>query len=208
MKKYRISEKNILIYRIVITGLSLFTFITGAIISTIGDLSILPWFNSFITYTRQTNLMVIIWFILAIILRNKPKYLKKITGALKGAFTLYMTILFTIFAVLLQFFYPLPTGWAAFSNLVIHYIIPIAFIIDWLLTEQNIKYKWSYLLVWIIYPIGYMIYAVIYSAITGSYIYYFFDINGSWVMYFSILFIYGLILACILIAINRRRTKD
>lgn len=207
MKNYNVSEKNILIYRICITGLSYFTLISGAIMSAVVDLSILPWLASFRFYTMQTNLIVTIWFTLAILWRNKPNYLEKLNGALKGALTLYTTILFVIFAVLLQFFYPLPTGWTAFRNLVVHYIIPISFIIDWLFTEQKIKYKWNYIPYWIIYPLCYMIFAVIYSAITGSYIYYFFDINGSWVLFFSILTVFGIFLAGLYIAINRRRVE-
>ncbi len=212
MKNFNVSEKNILIYRIIFTILSWFTMVASAIIYTIENGSILPWFNVFKSFTYQTNLMVTIWFTLAILWHKKPQLLKKIKGALKGAFTLYITITFVIFAVFLQLFYPFPTGWAAFNNLVVHYIIPIAFIIDWVLTENKMKYKWTYILYWIIYPTCYIIFAVIHGTITGNYMYYFFDINTigilGFVMYTSILIVFGIVLACLYTAINRRRTKD
>jgi len=211
MKNFNVSEKNILIYRIIFTVLSWFTFITGFFINSISSGLPFIWLNSFIYYTMQTNFMVTIWFTLAIIWYKKPQLLEKITGALKGAFTLYITITFVIFAVLLQMFYPFPKGWAAFSNLVLHYITPIAFIFDWILTENKIKYKWTYMLYWIVYPVCYIIFAVIHGTITDNYIYYFFDINAlgilGFVMYTSILIVFGIVLAGLYTAINRRRTK-
>ena len=212
MRNFNISEKNILIYRIIFTVLSWFTLIMGFFINSISSSLPFIWLNSFIYYTMQTNFMITIWFTLAIVWHNKPESLEKITGALKGAFTLYITITFVIFAVLLQMFYPFPTGWAAFSNLVLHYITPIAFIFDWILTENKIKYKWTYILYWIVYPICYIIFAVIHGTITDNYIYYFFDINElgilGFVMYTSILIVFGIVLAGLYTAINRRRTKD
>lgn len=211
MKNLTLSSKNLLIYRIVFAGLSWFTLIASAVIyaSTYG--TVLPWFNSFKAFTMQTNLIVTIWLTLAIIWHNKPESLDKIMGPLKGAFTMYITITFVVFAILLSSFYQ-PTGFAAFSNLVLHYITPIAFIVDWGLTEIKVQYKWNYLLYWIIYPLCYIIFAVIHGTITGNYLYYFLDISAlgilGFVMFVSILIAFGLALGCLYILINRKRTKD
>jgi len=105
-----------------------------------------------------------------------------------------------------------PTGWAAFSNLVLHYITPIAFIVDWILTENKVQYKWNYLPYWIIYPLCYIIFAVIHGAITGNYLYFFLDISKlgifGFVLFVSFLIIFGIALGSLYIAINRRRTPD
>jgi len=211
MKEWTTSDKSILIYRLIFAALSWFTIIAGAVIYVITYGPILEWFNSFKAFTMQTNLIVTIWFTLAIIWHNKPESLEKITGLLKGAFTLYITITFVIFAILLQMFYR-PTGWAAFSNLVLHYITPIAFIVDWILTENKVQYKWNYLPYWIIYPICYIVFAVIHGTITGNYLYYFFNISAlgilGFVMYVSILILFGIVLGCLYIATNRRRMRD
>jgi len=197
-----ISNKTILIYRIVFAGLSWFTLITNNIIHGIS------WFSSFRTFSIQTNYIVTIWFTLAILWHNKPEFLGKITGPLKGAFTMYITITFIVFAILLSPFYQ-PTGWAAFSNLVIHYITPIAFIVDWVLTETKVRYEWNYLPYWITYPLCYIIFAVIHGTITGNYIYYFLDINALGILVFamfvSILVGFGIALGSLYIWINRKR---
>lgn len=210
MKNLVLSGKNLLIYRIIFATLSWFTLIASASIYAFTYGSVLPWFNSFRAFTMQTNLIVTIWFTLAIIWHNKPESLDKIMGPLKGAFTMYITITFVVFAILLSSSYQ-PSGFAAFSNLVLHYITPIVFILDWVLTEIKVQYKWNYLLYWIIYPLCYIIFAVIHGAFTGNYLYYFLDINAlgilGFVMFVSILIAFGLALACLYILINRKRTK-
>ena len=60
MNKLAISDKNILIYRIIFAALSWFTLIAGAVIYVITYGPILEWFNSFKAFTMQTNLIVTI----------------------------------------------------------------------------------------------------------------------------------------------------
>ncbi|MBY8980125.1 MAG: Pr6Pr family membrane protein [Candidatus Lokiarchaeota archaeon] len=211
MKNITLSRNSILKYRILVAALSWFTFIASAVNYALNYGPILEWFNSFIAFTMQTNLFVAIWLTLAVLWHNKPETLKKITGPLKGALTLYITITFIFFAVLLSPFYQ-PTGFAAFSNLVLHYITPIAFIVDWILTETKLRYKWSYMLYWILYPIGYLVFVFIRGMFTGNYIYYFLDITAlgilGYALFVSILLAAGLVLGSLYIGINRKRTKS
>jgi hypothetical protein len=117
----------------------------------------------------QTNIVVTIWFIAAIFLHNKPESIQKISGLLKGALTLYITTTFIFFAILLQSLYH-PTGWAAFTNIILHYLIPIAFIVDWIITEIKKRYKWKYLPYWMIYPLYYLLFSFIHGTFTGDYL--------------------------------------
>ena len=212
MKDLNLSSKTILIYRIIFGGLSWFTFIAGIVIYGLVYGPFYEWFSSFRAFTIQSNFMVVIWYTLAILWYNKPESLERITGLIKGAFTAYISITFIFFAILLAPFYH-PTGWAAFSNIIFHYIAPIAFIFDWILTENKTRYKWKYLLYWIgIYPVCYLIFVFIHGAFTGNYIYYFFDINALGIfgvtIFVSIIMITGIGLSCAYIAINRLRTKN
>lgn len=211
MKGFVLSSKNVLIYRIFFVGLSWFTIITNLFISTFTSGLSFAWLLSFRYYTMQTNLMVSIWYTLAIVWYNKPHSLGKIMGPLKGAFTLYITTTFIFFAILLQIFYH-PTGWAAFSNLILHYITPLAFIGDWILTENKLRYNWNYLPYWTIYPICYLVFSMIHGIFTGDYLYFFLNINslGPLGYLISICFLLGvgIALGCIYIAINRYRTKS
>jgi len=213
MKDINLSRNTILIYRIIFAGLSWFTIIGGVVIHVLTGGSILGWFNSFKSFTMQSNLIVTVWLTLAIIWHNKPETLEKISGLLKGAFTVFITITLIFFAILLAPFYTPPAGWSAFSNLVLHYITPIAFIVDWILTENKMRYKWKYLYYWIfIYPVCYLAFVFIHGTFTGHYIYYFFNINALGILvvafFVSIIITTGIVLGCLYIAINRIRTRS
>ncbi|MFW9972226.1 MAG: Pr6Pr family membrane protein [Candidatus Odinarchaeota archaeon] len=211
MRDITLSNKSILLYRILFASLSWFTIIVNIFISTISSGLPLIWLLSFRYYTMQTNLMVSIWFTLAIIRYNKKDSLEKIMGPLKGAFTLYITTTFVFFAILLQIFYQ-PTGWSAFSNIILHYITPIAFIGDWIFTEKTMRYKWKYLLYWMVYPLAYLIFALIHGIFTGDYLYPFLNINalGPLVYILSLCFLIGVgtVLGSVYIAFNRKRIKE
>jgi len=212
MKDINLSSNTVLIYRILFVGLSWFTIIAGAVIHVLTGGSIIGWFNSFKSFTMQSNLIVTLWLTLAILWHNKPESLKKISGFLKGAFTVYITITLIFFAILLAPFYQ-PTGWAAFSNLILHYITPIAFIVDWILTENKTRYSWKYLPYWVFtYPVCYQAFIFIHGAFTGNYIYYFFNVNAlgilGVVLFVSIIFATGIVLGIVYIAINRKRTNS
>ncbi len=201
----------ILVYRICVVVLTLFTIVAGWSISAIESEIPFIWLSGFKYYTIQTNLMVSAWLILAIVWYKKPEALKKISGSLKGAFTLYITTTFIFFAILLQGLYH-PTGFAWFSNIVLHYLTPILFIVDWLLTETKIKYKWKYLPYWTIYPLCYLLFSFIHGTFTGDYLYHFLNINylgiAGYALSVSLLIGVGLVLGSLYIGINRIRTKS
>ena len=128
--------------------------------------------NMFSYYTIQTNVIVATWFLLAILYAKKEEKPAFMGPIVRGAITLYITVTFLGFAVLLSFLYK-PTGIAAFTNLVSHYIVPIAVIIDWLVTGHDDEYEWKHIVYYLIYPSGYLIYCLIRGAFTGFYPYYF-----------------------------------
>ena len=211
MKNMKLSNKTILVYRICVAALTWFTLISGWAISAIESGIPLIWLNGFRYYTTQTNIMVSVWLVLAIIWYKKPEALKRIQGPLKGAFTLFITTTFVFFAILLQRLY-FPTGFAAFANIMLHYLIPIAFIIDWILTETEIRYKWKYLAYWTMYPIGYLMFSFIHGSFTGDYIYPFLNVDQigiiGYIIILSFLIGVGLVIGSLYIGINRKRTNS
>ena len=113
--------------------------------------------------------------ILAIFWSSDPVKMKKLMGKLKGAITLYITVTFLVFAVVLSPLYH-PPGLEGVLNLMFHYIIPAGFIIDWFITEGN-NYQWSFIPYWFCYPISYLIFALIHGGTTGDYLYPFLNLD-------------------------------
>lgn len=181
---FGLSESNwlvniwiIRIIRVIILTLGWSSFIINIALS--GDIALL-----FSTYTMQSNFMVIIWMSSAIIFQEKNSDRPLFSGLIHGAITLYITVTFIIFAILLAPMYH-PTGIGAYTNLSLHYLVPIAFIIDWVLTEMPHEYKWKYILIWLVYPLLYLAFTLVRGAITNNYIYPFLDVNAFGVPIFT-----------------------
>jgi hypothetical protein len=115
--------------------------------------------------TVQTNYFVGIWLLLAIFWRNDENKLNRLYGNLRTALTTYITITWLVFWLVLSGEIGEITnlGGINWNNLMHHYIVPLAFIIDWLWTERT-RLKWNYPLLWLIYPIL----VLIFSSINGS----------------------------------------
>ena len=171
-------------------------------------IGILAGIKSYRYYTMQTNLLVAIWYSCAIFFHFKPDLLNKIKGGLKGAITLYITITFLVFAVMLSGSYQ-PTGIDSFTNIGSHYIVPILFIVDWFITEWAIKYRWFYLAFWVIYPLCYLIFAVLHGTIInpGNYLYPFLNLQnmgwGNFLVSVLILVVVFLALGSLYIGLNK-----
>ena len=180
-------EKNgVLIYRIILcvlcwVGTIIISIIPSILISIeAADFSSL--FNSLSYYTFQSNFLVLLWVTAAVIYdiiprkrEEKPFFLKSIV---RGAITVYITFTFIVFAILLQpFATPTTDLLSNIRNILLHYLIPIMFIIDWIITEQEEKYEWKWEIYWLVYPLCYLLYTLIRGAIINWYPYYFFDVN-------------------------------
>ncbi len=170
----------IFVYRIILCLTGWFSIVVSMLLNLQfvqqGSDAITIFGNSFSYYTIQSNLIVAVWLTLAILYHNKEKKTFFIGAPVQGAITMYITGTFLGFAVLLSGGYK-PTGWYGFTNLTMHYVIPIAFIVDWILTGSETQYKWNYAVYWLGYPLFYLVYTLIRGFFTGFYPYYFIDVK-------------------------------
>lgn len=95
----------------------------------------------------------------------------------RGAVTLYMTTTIIIFIVLLSGYSSQELTAVPWDNTVLHYIMPIAIIVDWLIASyvQPIALKRS--LSWLLFPLGYLIYSLVRGPFADWYPYPFMDPN-------------------------------
>ena len=157
-------------------------------------------------YTIQTNMLVVIWLTFAIIYWKRKSEHPILRPKVKGAFTLYISTTFIIYAVLLAGLWE-PEGADLYLSIISHYITPIAFMIDWLLFENRQTYQWKYALQWLVYPLSYLAYSLIYGRMTGRYLYPFLNVAvlgwGGLAIRVAILLVFFIALGCIYIAINK-----
>lgn len=154
-------------------------------------------------FTIQSNLFVLVWLSLAVLWRNDIEKMAKISGSIRGAVTLYITITFVVYGIVLA---PLshPTGIDVFTNLIHHYIVPVLFIIDFLITERK-QYNWKFIVPWLVYPHLYLVFSIIIEAVTGTPIYFFLDytLGVGYLKWYLILISLFVIFSCIYIAYNK-----
>ncbi len=97
---------------------------------------------------------------------------------LRGAATLYMVMTGVVFAILLSGYESLTA--LPWDNIVLHYIMPVALLVDWLIDPPKVTLTWRRALIWLAYPLTYLAYSLIRGSIVGWYPYPFLnpDKNG------------------------------
>ena len=68
-----------------------------------------------------------------------------------------------------------PQGLSLLANVILHYVTPTLFLIYWWLVFPKGALRWSYPLIWSIYPTAYMLYVLVRGEIIGHYPYGFID---------------------------------
>ncbi|MHA1228721.1 MAG: Pr6Pr family membrane protein [Candidatus Hodarchaeales archaeon] len=203
----------VLIYRLALVILGAFTIISSHILRFTApenaSLSIPEKiFGVYRYFTMQTNLMVLVWLVLAVLWMKNPDRMDNLNGIVRGAITLYITVTFLVFAIVLSPLYH-PSGFEGFLNLSLHYIMPIAFIIDFFATEE-LNYKWRFTLYWLIYPLCYLVFSLIHGLTTGDFIYPFlnFETLGFEKLIISLIILVGLFifLSVVYIVLSKKIT--
>jgi hypothetical protein len=93
----------------------------------------------------------------------------------RGAVTLYMTTTILIFIVLLSGYPSAELTAVPWDNTVLHYIMPIVIIIDWLIAGPRRAVAYSSAVLWLAFPLAYLAYSLIRGPIAHWYPYPFMD---------------------------------
>jgi hypothetical protein len=162
-----LKNKNFLIgYRLFFGLLGFAAIITEiAVISERGNFNPANFFSFF---TIQTNILVFLTFTLGAIMiaTGKPK---RWMDGVRAAVTFYALVVGIVFAALLSGYEVLTA--VAWDNVVLHYIIPIAVIVDFLIDRPKQKISFKIGLWWLVYPIAYAAYSLIRGSIVDWYPY-------------------------------------
>lgn len=127
-------------------------------------------------FTIQSNLFVLVWNITGVLgpLRGKDPGSRH--PFLHGACTLYITITCIVFTLFIAPYYE-PEGIMVVSNLLLHYIIPLVFILDWIVTAPPGSLRPRYVFLWLFYPLAYLAGALTFARFTGIYVYQFINLE-------------------------------
>ncbi|MFI4993577.1 MAG: Pr6Pr family membrane protein [Solirubrobacterales bacterium] len=94
---------------------------------------------------------------------------------LRGAAVIYMTITGVVFVLLLSG----SSESVPWANAVVHYVMPVVIVLDWLIDPPRMRVTWRKALRWLIFPVVYFGYTLIRGAITGWYPYPFLNVAAK-----------------------------
>jgi hypothetical protein len=90
----------------------------------------------------------------------------------RGAAVLYMAITGVVYAVLLS---DIDVQTPGFSNTVLHQVMPVVMVLDWLFEPTWVRLRFERALVWLVFPVLYLVYTLVRGPIADWYPYPFID---------------------------------
>ena len=136
--------------------------------------------NFFSFFTILSNVFaafVLMVSAIYVVRRSKSKRL----DSFRGAATLYMVLTGVVFAVLLSGLDPRLLTAVPWDNTVLHYILPVILLIDWLIDPPRARISTRSVLLWLAFPQLYVAYSLLRGPIVGWYPYPFLNpANGGY----------------------------
>lgn len=164
-------EQGLAVYRFFFVALGL----AGLLAQYLYNLQNIPDYkpvNFFSFFTVESNIIAVVSLAVsgAYIVRGAhPRWVEY----LRGAATIYMTITGIVYGLLLRNV-EVDTA-VPWVNTVLHFVIPVAMVVDWLIDLPKLRIHLRQAMVWLIFPIAYLAYSLIRGPIADWYPYPFLD---------------------------------
>jgi len=199
-------KKNYLVGYKLFFGLLGFSAIVTEIATIIARGNWVPG-NFFSYFTIEANIIAVVVFLLSAFYIFAGK--KSATlDLLRGASTFFMVVTGIIFAVLLSGLEGASFTAVPWDNIVLHYLIPIAVALDWIMDPPSKRVSYRRALNWLTFPIAYLVYSLVRGPIVDWYPYPFLNPAeggyGRVIMTSVIILIGGLILAYVISRIGSK----
>jgi len=125
-------------------------------------------------FTVESNTLAIISLVLGALATATGRTTRGL-DLYRGGVAFYMTTVILIFIVLLSGYPASELTAVPWDNTVLHYIMPIVVIVDWLLDSGSAPIAYRTAAIWLAYPLAYLFYSLIRGAIVDWYPYPFMD---------------------------------
>jgi hypothetical protein len=157
-------------------------------------------------FTTQTNVLANLIFLTPVLAPNSRIGRWAASEGVRAAVAMYIAVVGLVFHFILSATWK-PEGLAALGNLVVHYIMPAAVVLDWLLFTPKGRLRWIDPVKWLAFPLVYGLWTVIHGALIGWYPYFFINIDKlGWtraLINYAGLLIFFLIVGTVLVGIDR-----
>ncbi|CAN5356863.1 Pr6Pr family membrane protein [soil metagenome] len=134
--------------------------------------------NFFSFFTIQSNVLAAAMLLYSAVRAARPDALPR-RDILRGAVTLYLLITGIVYGVLLSGYQDALQTTIPWVDTVLHRIIPLVIVADWLLDPPVARLRWRFVRWWLAYPVAYVVYSLIRGPIVDWYPYPFLDPGES-----------------------------
>lgn len=136
--------------------------------------------NFFSFFTIESNVLASLIYVVAGVAAFAGKQGTQL-ALLRGAATLYMTVTGIIYILLLAGLTQSDSS-IPWVNVVLHYIMPLAVLADWLVSPPAVRIAFKQTAWWLVFPVTYLIYSLIRGHIVSWYPYPFLNpANGGYI---------------------------
>ncbi|MFZ1250384.1 MAG: Pr6Pr family membrane protein [Candidatus Microsaccharimonas sp.] len=202
-------RKQVLVgYKLLFALLGFAAIITEA--ATLFERGTLDIVNFLSFFTIQNNIFVVIALLLSAVVTASGKKSRAL-DLFRGFTTVFIIVVSVGFALLLAGLQGVALTAVPWDNTVLHYIIPIAVLVDFLIDRPTAKFSFKKNLSWLLYPAAYFLYTMVRGAITGWYPYPFLNPAKNSIADMSItivaLFVLGIVLIWLVGLLANRKLR-
>ena len=130
--------------------------------------------NFFSFFTIQSNILASAVLVLTALIRRDER--SRLFDAVRGAATFYIAITGVVFALLLSGLQEDLDTHIAFVNFVVHYLIPVVLVVDWIVDPPRHRLGPRIAAAWSAYPLAWFAYTLVRGASVDWYPYPFVDV--------------------------------
>lgn len=134
--------------------------------------------NFFSFFTIESNIFAAVILMASAAALRLNRFIRY-AAVLRGASTLYMVTTGIVFAVLLSGLEANVLTAVPWDNTVLHYIMPLAVLFDWLIDPPKRIITFKAATIWLTYPIIYVLYSLVRGHLVGWYPYPFLNPTGN-----------------------------
>jgi hypothetical protein len=127
-------------------------------------------------FTILTNLLVALVFT-AIVMRAAAAWVQFLSSpSVQGGTAVYIAIVGIVYQLLLRQLWN-PRGAQLLADMLLHAVIPLGYVVYWLIFAPRTGLRWVDAVVWLVYPGVYLVYVLARGAVSGLYPYPFVDVT-------------------------------
>lgn len=158
-------------------------------------------------FTILTNVLVAVALTLPVVGAGLRAGRWAASEGVRAGVTMYAVVVGLVYHFLLHATWD-PQGWALVANVLLHYVMPLAILLDWLLFTAKGRLRWIDAAKWLAFPLIYGGWTLVHGYAADWWPYWFTDVSvlglGRAAVYFGGLLVFFLAVGLIVVAIDRR----